>query len=83
MLLKMKELDNKCLLLSVEDGIYSIDIHGTTPEIINAQQFNKYEIETLERYETSEYTLEEVVNKLEKIHEILNEDNIKLNSKGV
>ena len=71
MVLKIKELHDKCLILNIENGIYSIDIHGTKPEIINGKQFSTYEIETLETYESIDYTVEEVVDRLENIYKIL------------
>lgn len=70
-ILKVKELKYQSLILKIDDGVYYIEIQETKVLTTLDRYYPCTEIQTLESYESCDYTVEEVCDKLDKIYTIL------------
>lgn len=70
-ILKAKELKYQSLILKIDDGIYYIEIQETKVSVKGEHYYPCTEIQTLESYDSCDYTVEEVCDKLDKIYRIL------------
>lgn len=72
MVLKVKEFDNKCLILDITKGVYEIKVQqqykALGPYLKSMLTVGE---ETLECYDACDYTLKEMIEKLDEMEKLL------------